>query len=150
MYGKYPTLPGPQKMRKPEIGTFCTSQQPATAIPVFSLSQFCSLSSRLGSTPAAWPGPALPHAGGLAQPGSQARPCVCRSLSHLFPLFHFPLLAALAAAQRHARPAQPGPALCLQEPIHFPTLAVFSLPARKWRNKTMLWDSFLTSMQTCQ
>ena len=48
-----------------------------------------------------------------------------------YPFSHFSSFFTLArpgSCQRHARPAQPaqpGPALCLQEPIHFFTLAFF-------------------------
>ena len=132
------------------MDTFCTSQPPATAIPVFFTSPVFSLSSRLGSTAAAWPGLARPCLASRRRPGqasqacpSQAQPYVCRSLSIFFALFHFfSLLAAWAAdlvfVPGPARPgpgqARPGQALSVGAyPLFstFPLFFTFGRPGRR-------------------
>ncbi len=84
--------------------------------PNFSLSQFFFTFRPPGQHPSglapAWPGPALPHAGGLARPArpAPARPGpICRSLSNSFSLFQFFSTFGRPGRRPSLRP-WPGPA----------------------------------------
>ncbi len=126
------------------MDTFSISQPPATAIPVFfTFPAPFSLSSRLGSTPAAWPGLALPCLAPAAWPGLM-------SVGAYPTFFHFSNNFSLSAAWAAdlvfvPGPARPGP-VCRSLSNIFSLFQHFSLSASKLKNVKIHWEHFLASM----